>query len=221
MVPILSIVGSSDSGKTTFIESLIPELNRLGYRVGTVKHDVHGFEMDREGKDTWKHARAGAASIAISSPNQAALIRKTGGEMELDELAARFFWDMDLVLTEGYKRERFPKIEVFRKAVAEAPICGDKDNLIAMVTDDAVETPIPIFGFSEAARMAEFIAARYLRERKRHAILVQIDGKRLPMKDFVGDFVLGGIRGMLSELRGWKEGEVKTISIQILLGKDT
>lgn len=220
MVPVLSIVGSSDSGKTTFIERLLPELNRLGYRVGTVKHDVHGFEMDREGKDTWRHARAGAASIAISSPNQAALIRKTGGEMELDELVSRLFWDMDLVLTEGYKRERFPKIEVFRKAVADAPICGDRDNLVAMVTDDPVETQVAVFGFDEAARLAEFIAARYLRDRKKHGILVQLNGRRLPMKDFVGDFVLGGIRGMLTSLRGWREGEVKTISIQIRLDDD-
>lgn len=219
MVPILSIVGSSDSGKTTFIERLIPELNRLGYRVGTVKHDVHGFEMDREGKDTWRHARAGASSIAISSPSQAALIRKVGGEMELDELVARLFWDMDLILTEGYKRERFPKIEVFRKAVADAPICSDRDNLFAMVTDDAVTTSAPVFGFDEAARLAEFIADRYLRGRKQHDILVQIDGKRLPMKDFVGDFVLGGIRGMLSALRGWKE-DARTIDIHIHLDRD-
>lgn len=218
MLPIISIVGASDSGKTTFLEKLIPELSARGYRVGAVKHDAHGFEMDREGKDTWRLKQAGAEVIAISSPNQFASIRRTDGEMSLEEIAARFFWTEDILITEGFKRARFPKIEVFRSALEQKPICGQCDNLIALVSDDAVDVQVPKFSLSDTRGVAEFIENRYLKGRKKRRIIVQLDGKQLPMKDFVGDFVLGGIEGMLSSLRGW--GKPRTVSIHIRLGED-
>ncbi len=218
MLPIISVVGASNSGKTTFLERLLPELASRGYRVGVVKHDAHGFEMDREGKDTWRLQRAGAEVIAISSPNRFASIRRTEGEMSLEEIAARFFWTEDILITEGFKREHFPKIEVFRSALEPKPICGPGDNLIALVCDDAVDAGVPLFSTSDFRGVAEFIENRYLRDRKKRGILVQLDGKQLPMKDFVEDFVLGGIKGMLSSLRGWdKPG---TVSIHFRLGDD-
>ena len=215
MLPIICIVGASNSGKTTFLEKLIPELRGRGYRIGTVKHDAHGFEMDREGKDTWRHRRAGASTIAISSPAQVATIRQTDSELTLDELAGRFFWTEDLIITEGYKRSRFPKIEIFRTAIEPAPICGPSDNLLAVVTDDPVTVEVPTFGFAEVARLADLIEDRFLKGRKKHRILVQLDGKRLPMNDFVRDIVVGAIQGMLSNLRGWEAP--KKIDIQIRL----
>jgi molybdopterin-guanine dinucleotide biosynthesis protein B len=216
MLPIICVVGASNSGKTTFLEKLIPELHGRGYRIGTVKHDAHGFEMDREGKDTWRHRRAGASTIAISSPVQVATIRQTGGaELSLDELAGRYFWTEDLIITEGYKRSRFPKIEIFRSAVEAAPICGPSDNLVAIVTDDAVSVEVPVFGFAEVARVADLLEERFLRGRKKHGISVHLDGKRLPMNEFVRDFMIGGIQGMLSSLRGWEAP--RKIDIQIRL----
>ena len=204
MLPIICIVGSSDSGKTTFLEKLIPELGRRGYRVGTVKHDAHSFEMDREGKDTWRHRKAGAQTIAISSPAQVATIRQVQSEMDIEELAGHYFWQEDVLIAEGFKRSRFPKIEIFRSVVEPAPICGSKDNLIALVTDDPIQVDVPVFRFEEVAHVADFIEERYLKERRKPSILVMLDGKQLPMKDFVRDFVIGGIKGMLSSLRGWK-----------------
>jgi molybdopterin-guanine dinucleotide biosynthesis protein B len=215
MLPIICIVGASNSGKTTFLEKLIPELRGRGYRIGTVKHDAHGFEMDREGKDTWRHRRAGASTIAISSPVQVATIRQTDSELTLDELAGRFFWTEDLLITEGYKRSRFPKIEIFRTAIEAAPICSPSDNLMAVVTDDPVAVEVPTFGFAEVARLADLIEDRFLKGRKKHRILVQLDSKRLPMNDFVRDIVVGAIQGMLSNLRGWEAP--KKIDIQIRL----
>ena len=204
MLPIICFVGASDSGKTTFLEKLIPELSRRGYRVGTVKHDAHGFEMDREGKDTWRHREAGAQTIAISSPTHVATIRKVQSEMDLQELAARFFWQEDILIAEGFKRSHFPKIEIFRSAVEPAPICSPEDNLIAMVTNDAIQSGADVFRFEEVSRVADFIEERYLKGRKKPKILVQLDGKQLPMNDFVRDFLIGGLKGMLSSLRGWK-----------------
>ncbi len=215
MLPIVSIVGASNSGKTTFLEKLIPELVRRGHRVGALKHDVHGFEFDREGKDTWKLHRAGAQVIAISSPSQVASIRNTTAELSLEEIAARFFWTEDILLTEGFKRARFPKIEVFRSEIESKPICGPADNLISFISDEQFETELPKFSFSDVAEVADLIESRFLKSRKKRKSLVQLDGRQLPMNDFVEDFLIGGIEGMLSSLRGWEKP--RTISIQIRL----
>jgi len=218
MLPIISIVGASGSGKTTFLEKLIPELAARGYRVGAVKHDAHGFEMDREGKDTWRLKRAGAEVIAISSPAQFASIRSTEREMSLEEIAGRFFWSEDILITEGFKRAHYPKIEVFRSALEPKPICGPGDNLIALVSDDAVDIQIPKFSSTDWRGVAAFIEKRYLRDKKKRKMLVQLDGKQLPIKDFVEDFLLGGIEGMLSSLKGWDKP--RTVTIHIRLGED-
>ncbi len=218
MLPIICIVGASNSGKTTFLEKLIPELSGRGYMIGTIKHDAHGFEMDKEGKDTWRHRRAGARTIAISSPRQAASIRRTDAEMGLEELAARYFWTEDILIAEGFKRSVFPKIEIFRSEVEPKPICGGPDNLVAIVTDDGPETEVPCFGFEDVAKVADFIETRYLKGRKRRRIQVQAGGKQIPLNHFVEDFLAAGILGMLSSLRGWEDH--KDIDIRIRAGGD-
>jgi len=174
--------------------------------------------MDREGKDTWRLKRAGAQVIAISSPDQLASIRSTDGEMSLGEIAARFFWSEDILITEGFKRAHYPKIEVFRSALEPKPICGPGDNLIALVSDDAVDIQIPKFSSTDWRGVAAFIEKRYLRDKKKRKMLVQLDGKQLPIKDFVEDFLLGGIEGMLSSLKGWDKP--RTVTIHIRLGED-
>ncbi|MFP5213255.1 MAG: molybdopterin-guanine dinucleotide biosynthesis protein B [Acidobacteriota bacterium] len=218
MLPIICFVGASDSGKTTFLERLIPELVARGYRVGTVKHDAHGFEMDHEGKDTWKHRRAGASTIAISSPTMVASIRRVESEMDLEDVAGRFFWNEDILIAEGFKRSHFPKVEIFRKAIEPTPICTSKDNLMALVTDDLTEADVPVFRFDELKKLVDLIEQRFLKDRKHHHVLVSLDGKRVPMNDFVRDIVAGGITGMLSSLRGWESP--RKIDIQILLEDD-
>ncbi|SMC24833.1 molybdopterin guanine dinucleotide biosynthesis accessory protein MobB [Desulfacinum hydrothermale DSM 13146] len=218
MVPVVCFVGKSNVGKTTFLERLLPELVRRGYRVGTIKHDAHGFSMDREGKDTWRHAQAGAATIAIASPQRVASIRTIDAEWPLEEVVSRFFWDEDIVLGEGYKRSHFPKIEVFRSDLADAPLCNDKDNVIALVTDTDTGLQVPHFGFHQVNDVASFLEERYLRDRKRPRVLVQLDGKKLPMKDFVQDFVAGGVVGMLSQLRGWKKA--RQVRVTITMGEE-
>ena len=218
MLPVICIVGASNTGKTTFLEKLIPELRGRGYRVGVVKHDAHSFEMDQEGKDTWRLRKAGGHTIAISSPEKVAVIRQTSGEMGLEEIAGRFFWDEDILLTEGFKRSRFPKVEIFRTAVEPKPICAPQDNLICLVSDDPVEVDVPLFRFADVVQVADLIEERFLKGRKRQSALVRLDGKQIPMNDFVRDFLAGGIHGMLSTLRGWSAP--KTIDIHIRLKDD-
>ena len=218
MLPIICMVGASNSGKTTHLEKLIPELRRRGYRVGTLKHDVHGFEIDQEGKDTWRHRKAGAQTIGIASPTAVASIRETGGEIPLELIAGRYFWEEDILLTEGYKRSHFPKIEVFRSAIESTPICGAQDNLLAVVTDDPVQVDVPVYRFGDVTGLADLIESRFLKDRKKPYLTVFLDGKQLPMKDFVKDFVAGGIVGMISSLRGW--AKPRKIDIQIRMDND-
>lgn len=215
MLPIVCVVGASNAGKTTFLEKLIPELTKRGYRVGCLKHGSHGFEMDHEGKDTYRLRQAGAQAIAIVSPDQVATIRRLAGELSPEEVAARFFWREDILLTEGYRQSDFPKIEVFRSGIEAKPICTQKDHLVALVTDDPSRVEVPRFGFHEADKVADFIEERFLKHRKKHRILVQLDGRRLPMNDFVRDIVVGVLRGMLSNLKGWDHPSTVDIHLRI------
>jgi len=165
-VPIVSIVGKSDSGKTTLLEKIIPELKSRGYRVGTVKHDVHGFEMDREGKDTYRHFHCGADGVLISSPKKMALIKRVEHEGSLDEFAERFYSDMDIILTEGFKSGDKPKIEVFRSAVHDQPLCTPTDNRVALASDMPVEVDCPRFDINDVEAIANFIEDRFLTAEK-------------------------------------------------------
>jgi molybdopterin-guanine dinucleotide biosynthesis protein B len=160
MTPIISIVGKSESGKTTLIEKLIPELKKRGYRVGTVKHALHGFEIDREGKDSFRHKAAGADTVVVVSKDGIAMV-KNGSGGTLDSVAD-YFSDVDLVITEGYKREKKPKIEIFRKEKHQEPLCRDDVNLVAVVTDDDIELAVPKFGIEDVKGLADFIEKKFL-----------------------------------------------------------
>lgn len=160
-VPIVSVVGKSGIGKTTFLEKLLPELRRRGYRVATVKHDVHGFDIDRPGKDTWRHAQAGADAVVISSPRLIALIQRLDEEMPLDEIAC-YVQGVDIIITEGYKRGDKPKIEISRRARSTELIC-DKEELIAIVTDQTFPLKVPHFGLDDAAGVANLLEEEFLR----------------------------------------------------------
>jgi molybdopterin-guanine dinucleotide biosynthesis adapter protein len=166
MVPILSIVGYSDAGKTTLIEKLIPVLKGRGYQVGTVKHAAHEPSFDTEGKDSWRHYAAGADAVAVSSDKIIAMIRRKqetskDAQEELSRMAV-YFSDMDLVLAEGYKQAPFPKIEIFRNTEAEAPVCALDRQLIALVSDIDMPVPVPRFGLDDIEKLVDFIQEKYL-----------------------------------------------------------
>lgn len=159
-IPIISVVGKSGSGKTTFLEKLLPELKRRGHRVAIVKHDVHGFDIDHPGKDTWRHAQAGADAVIISSPRRVALIQRRETEMTLDEIAD-YVNGVDIIITEGYKRGPKPKIEISRGARSTELIC-DREELIAIVTDQAFDLRVPQFGLEDAAGIADLLERQFL-----------------------------------------------------------
>ena len=163
MPPVLSIVGCGKCGKTTMVERLVAELTRRGWTVGTLKHDVHGFQMDREGKDTWRHKQAGAQAVCIIGPGQIGLVRSVAdGTFSADDAIA-LLGPVDLVITEGFKRERFAKIEIFGSARNEGRLlCGDDPGLLAVAGDIPVETDLPRFDWNAIPDIADFVEARLL-----------------------------------------------------------
>lgn len=156
-IPVVCVVGLSGAGKTTFIEKLIPEMIARGIRVGTLKHDVHGFDMDRPGKDSWRHKQAGAAVTVISSPSKIGMVKDTDHDQAVEALLPLFEGVVDLVLTEGYKRENRPKLEIFRSAVHAEPLCMSDENLIGLVSDAAVDLDIPRFSLDDVAGVADLL----------------------------------------------------------------
>ena len=162
MPPIVSIVGKSDAGKTTLLERLVPELRARGYRIGTIKHNVHGFDIDHKGKDSWRYKQAGAHTVAISSPTKVALVKDVETEETIDRLASKYFQDVDIILTEGYKKEERPKIEVFRSQVHETPLCKGDEHLVALVSDTSLDLGVPCFELHDIKGLADFLEKRFL-----------------------------------------------------------
>ncbi|NOZ30020.1 MAG: molybdopterin-guanine dinucleotide biosynthesis protein B [Chloroflexi bacterium] len=161
MPPIIAIVGRSDSGKTTFLEKLIPELKARGWRVGVIKHHGHPSPLDQPGKDTWRHAEAGADRVVAASSVELALFERLTEKPSPREIARRFFTDVDIVLTEGHKRSDLPKIEICRAARSRELLCTP-DELLAVVSDLRFPIPVPHFDLSDAKGIADLIEERYL-----------------------------------------------------------
>lgn len=156
--PIVCVVGTSDAGKTTFLEKLVRELKSRKLRVGTVKHHGHEFDIDKPGKDTWRHARAGADAVVISSPTKFALVRNVEEEMTLDRLA-ELMPDMDIIIAEGYKKSKMPKIEINRKVRGTGLLCASEE-LVALVSDGEWDGGAPLFGLDDAAGVADLLQVK-------------------------------------------------------------
>ncbi|MFZ5597072.1 MAG: molybdopterin-guanine dinucleotide biosynthesis protein B [Bacillota bacterium] len=158
-VPVVSVVGMSGAGKTTFLEKLIRELKSRNIRAGVIKHHTHNIEIDTPGKDTWRLARAGAETVIISTPGKYALFRKLEQEEPLDNLAG-LISGVDIVFTEGYKRGDRPKIEVNRSAHSDS-LVSDPSSLIAIVSDVPREAGVPVFGLEDCEGVADFLIEKY------------------------------------------------------------
>lgn len=162
-IPVISVVGKSKVGKTTLLVKMLTEIKKRGYRVATIKHDVHGFTIDQPGKDTWKHAQAGSDIVIISSPQKMAIIEKVDEERKLDEIIKKLDPEhLDLIITEGYKKENKPKIEVFRSIVSTTLLCS-KEELFAVVTDVPLNTGVPEFGHDDSTDIIDLIEEKFLK----------------------------------------------------------
>ena len=202
MIPILSIVGRSNSGKTTLLEKLIRELTRRGRRVGTIKHHFHGpVEVDVPGKDSWRHKQAGARAVAVSSPETLFAVRDTAGEIPLEVIAHQVLSDVDLILTEGFKSGPMPKIEVSRAAQNAPLLCGTEDQLVAVVSDRDLPLPVPRFGLEEVALLADFIEREFLKDGDPRRVDVLVGGHRIPLDEQTQEILARLIRCLVGDSR--------------------
>jgi molybdopterin-guanine dinucleotide biosynthesis protein MobB len=167
---IVSISAKSGTGKTTLVVKLIAELKQRGYRVGAIKHDTHNFSMDREGKDSWRFTEAGADTMMVTSSEKLAIIKQNPERREppVRESIERYFGDMDIVLTEGFKKNDFPKIEVHRRERSTRLLYRDDSydpTLIAVASDSPLQIDVPVFDLNDAVSICDFIEKRFLRPR--------------------------------------------------------
>ena len=155
---VIGIAGFSGSGKTTLIEKVIPLLVAQGLRVSLVKHAHHEFDVDQPGKDSHRHRHAGCAEVLVSSSKRWALMHELRGAAEpaLGE-QLKHLSPCDLVIVEGYKSEAIPKIEVHRKASHAPLLYPDDRHIVALATDEPLETALPQIDIDDAAAVARFI----------------------------------------------------------------
>ncbi len=161
----VSFVAKSGTGKTTLLEKVIVELKGRGWRVGAIKHDAHRFDIDHPGKDSHRMTAAGADTMLISSPEKLALVKRHAIPPPIGELIATYFGDVDIVLTEGFKKSDLPKIEVHRKERSATLLCRGEENdptLIAVASDERLELDVPVFDINDAASVATFIERTFL-----------------------------------------------------------
>jgi molybdopterin-guanine dinucleotide biosynthesis protein B len=182
--------------------------------VATVKHDVHGFEVDREGKDSWRHKQAGAHTVVISSPNKVALIRDVEKDLTLDEIRKKLIQDVDLILSEGYKKDVQPKIEIFRKEKHQELLCTQEDHLVAIVSNKKFDVGVPCFDLEDMEGLSNFIEEEFIKSKKEREVSLNIDGRPIPLSPFVRDFLTKTIHGMLSALKGCEPSQRIEIHIE-------
>ncbi len=162
-IPIVSIVGKSNSGKTTLLEKIISELVARGYRVATIKHNKHGFNIDHEGKDSYRHKKAGAHTTVVSSPHQLALVSDVDHDYSFEEIRDKFITDADIILTEGFKVNDYPKIEVYRSELKRELISAKENNLIAVASDIELDVDVPCMNINDPKIIADFIEINFLK----------------------------------------------------------
>ena len=156
----VSFVAKSGTGKTTLLETVIAELKLRGYRVGVIKHDAHRFEIDYPGKDSYRLTQAGADTMLISSPDKLALIKRHAEPPAIEELIATYFGDVDLILTEGFKKGGLPKIEIHRRERSATLICRGEEHdptLLAVVSDEPLELDVPLLDLNDPSQVVDFV----------------------------------------------------------------
>jgi len=155
---IFGFAGYSGSGKTTLIERLIPVFTGRGIRVSLIKHAHHAFDIDRPGKDSYRHREAGCTEVLVTSSRRWALIHELRGapEPELEAHVKRLS-PCDLVLVEGFKRSAIPKLEVYRAEVREPLIHPHDANILGIASDQPLQTTLPQFDLDAVDAIAEFV----------------------------------------------------------------
>ena len=155
---IFGLAGWSGSGKTTLLAAIIPELAARGLSVSTIKHAHHDFDIDRPGKDSWRHRQAGAREVMVASARRWALMHelRDTAEPALDDLVARL-GPVDVVIVEGFKRHPHPKLEVHRPSLGKPLLYPDDPHIVAIASDEPFAAPLPLLSLADPAAVAGFM----------------------------------------------------------------
>ncbi|MCH8206718.1 MAG: molybdopterin-guanine dinucleotide biosynthesis protein B [Chloroflexi bacterium] len=198
MLPVIAIVGNSNSGKTTVASFLIEALSRCGYRVAAIKHCPHGHDIDRADSDTGRLYTAGATTVIASSPGQMTRVDKTSGDGSLSSLVGSVVFDADLVIAEGFKDSEVAKILVAGPdGTAPAVV-----NVIATVDGPIQGHDVPDYRRDEVDILAGQIERQHLDVAgKDETTSLTIDGEDVPLSRFAGSALRGTVRGYLSSLK--------------------
>lgn len=212
MRPIISIVGRSNSGKTTLMVRLITELKQRGYRLATIKHVSKGFELDKAGKDSWRFTQAGSQVVALSSSHELAIMKPVEHDLNPQELSRLIVGDYDLLLTEGFKRSNTLKIEVHRQELGGELLCSPQE-LLAVVTDEPLEVKVPQVAPDDIHTLADIIEARLQIWPEEATVDLWVNEAHIPLNAFAGDFIAKTLLGMVSSLNDIDE--IKSLHISL------
>jgi molybdopterin-guanine dinucleotide biosynthesis protein MobB len=211
MLPIISFVGRSESGKTTLLSGIIANLKARGYRIAVIKH-TQEFELEKEGTSSWNLGQAGADSVVISSPEELAIMKKTDHDFTPQEITRLIDGDYDLILTEGFKKSSTMKIEVHRKEQGSGLLLVPENQLLAVVTNEPLDVSVPQFDRDDIKGLADFIA-NWLSEQPKEETELFVNDSFIPLNLFVKGFVTRTVSGMVSSLKG--SGEIKNLRLTI------
>ncbi len=196
MIPIISIVGKSNSGKTTLITGLVTELKRRGYRVAVIKHSSAEVEPDTLNKDTWRFTQAGSDVSAITTESRFAMFKKLDRALRPEELYYFTGWDYDVILAEGYKHSDYPKIEVHRRDLGPG-LVSEPSQLLGLITDEPVELAVPQFSKDDAGSIADLVERRMAAFR-RPTVDISADGVPIVLSDSARDALFRTLTAMLA-----------------------
>jgi molybdopterin-guanine dinucleotide biosynthesis protein B len=209
---IISVVGKSHSGKTTLLESLIGELKRRGHKVAMVKHSHHANDLDTAAKDTWRFTKAGSEISAINSLDHLAIYRHTDHHFDPQEISDFVLWDYDIILTEGFKGSRYPKIEVHRSEQGRE-LLTDPQQLLAVVTDEPLDVKAPQFSRDDVNGIAGLIEKTMADRDGENDISLVIDGVKIPVSPPLQDLLERTLSAMIPAPPG--NGEIKNLHLSL------
>ncbi|MDP6142287.1 MAG: molybdopterin-guanine dinucleotide biosynthesis protein B [Dehalococcoidales bacterium] len=210
MPPIISVIGKSNSGKTTLVEKLIAELTSRGYRVATVKHSHHNFEIDQPGKDSWRHLQAGSEATAIISPNKITLMKPVAEELTTSDIIRLFGEDYDIILTEGFKQGKSPKIEVHRREIG--PPFDTVSKLVAIATDEPLQTKTCQFSLEDAIGLTDLLEQGFIKPQRKRFTLY-INNAPVTLSAFPKKIIGNVLLAMVSSLKGI--AQIRSLDISI------
>jgi molybdopterin-guanine dinucleotide biosynthesis protein B len=215
MPPIVSIVGKSESGKTTLIQKLIKELKSRGYRVATIKHTPQDVAFDQPDKDSWRHIQAGSEATMISAADRIALIKPVAKSLTFEQIAHHLGEDGDIILAEGFKESSVPKIEVHRKEIGP-PLVSIRKR-IAIVTDEPLTIKTRQFSTEDIKGLANLLEDGFIKPQQRRTILY-VNNEPITLTAFPRQLIRNILLSMVASLKG--VDRVKTLNIFLREGPD-